>query len=335
MNRFVLGLLIGCPLVLPVHAQDPELLMSGRVLPVFDPSRTGFAPGVQLAMVHTSRRADLPKAWNADAFLAEWCARNPHKVTRSWLGFGLLVKRDVQPAPGSRIISPGIQVATHLRTGERSFLSAGIGAHWVDRMTTAPDGAWASQYMNGLYDPSIASGEVTGTFRSQVVEGSAGLSWTLKQEEESALRRERELLVVGVSLDHLGQLVLRNEGDQPETRPWRTMAYVQGELPMPWNNGYLSGEVIGLLQGPFHSFRVNAYVGRHLLNSIRREGGPLPLGYRAGIGYRYRDGLLLSALLDLQRLSFGLAYELPAFRSVDLPTGMRSVEVIAQLRLSE
>src|SRR5690606_12569864 len=125
----------------------------------------------------------------------------------------------------------------------------------------------------------------------------------------SRFRRARDLLVAGFAADHLGRLMLHREGNTLAESPVRGTAFVQAQWPLgSWENSFLAGELAGRWQGPFRSGRIGVFAGKDLLNRTRDPGGPMLVGYKAGVGYRWPGALLASAAIDLGKASFGMAY---------------------------
>lgn len=298
---------------------------------LLDPSRTGSDPGGRATFLHQDQWVQLPGAWGNDLLAAEWCARNQRKQVDSWFGVGLIASREQQGTTGSRGTTVGLASASHLRSGQRSFLSAGLHVRWANTAADPGTGAWGSQYDGMHHDPGLASGEAFNAYRQTWMTARVGFSFTLKCNEESPRRRERNILVVGVAADDLGHLVLSEQGMPVAPLPVRSTVYAQGELPMErWSHGFLAAEVIGQLQGPFHTARFNVYAGKHLLNRTRVEGGPALMGFKAGVGYRLGDALLANAALDLGQFTFGLAYGWAVFTPDKPVAGRRTLEALLQ-----
>ena len=334
MKRPMLTFLLVCGVNTLLLAQDLDPYFGPRAAMLLDPSRTGFDPGAQVSLIHFDQWLQEPGTWNSDLLAAEWCARNRKKVTASWLGIGCAAMRDRTGATGGQVTSLSVLPAMHLRASRRSYLSSGLEVRLVHGAYNNDEGAWASQYDGTRYDASLASGENRTAGNSKWLEARAGLSWTMKQDAESARRRERNAVVLGVAADHLGQLVLPESGITAPTVPMRFTAYALVEQPHEiWENGYFSADVIGQVQGPFRTARLNVHAGKHLLNAARREGGPALIGFRAGVGYRLQDALLVDAGIDLSKLSFGLAYGWSVINRDGMAAGKRTVEVILQVRL--
>ncbi len=316
-----------------VQGQDSDPFFAGLIPMQLDPSRTGFDPGGRFTLLHQDQWLQLPGAWRAQAFNAEWSMRNTKKQVGSWFSIGLNAGRDRQSAVGSSISSAGLVPAMHLRAGHRSYLSAGMELRWVNGIFDDSSGEWGSQYDGGRYDASIASGEVWNTSNSSWAEARIGLSWTLKKDTESARRRERDLLVVGLSADHIGRVILQESGAPPPLIPMRSTAYVLAEMPHEiWDDGFFAGEFIAHVQGPFQTARVNVFAGKQILNSTRQAGGPMLLGFKAGLGYRLKDALLVNATIDLGRASIGMVYGWSFGNPNTMAAGRRTFEMMLQVR---
>lgn len=317
-----------------LRAQDADPFFAGNAPLVMDASRTGFDPGARISFIHRDQWLQLPGTWRNEQLAAEWCARNHRRQVRSWLGLGMMAGRDHQGAQEFENSFAGFSSAMHLRAGSRSYLSAGINLRWVNSTVGDVDGTWGSQYDGMRYDPGLASGESWTNGNHAWAEAGAGLSFTLKAEEESRLRREPNVLVAGISADHLGHLRLRDDGPPLTAAPVCFTAYAMGKLPdVGWDNGFLSAELITRMQGPIQTGRLNLYVGKDQLNRVRQKGGPALLGFKTGVGYRWQDALLVNAALDWGNATFGMAYGWSLFGTNKMTAGRRTFEFMLQVRL--
>lgn len=325
---------MACVLASIAYAQDADRLFAGYAPLLMDPSRTGFDPGGRITLLHQDQWVQMPGAWRNEVLAAEWNLENRHKEVRSWPGLGLIAARDKQLEGAQRIASVGLASAVHLRTGRRSFLSAGLEMKWTNRAMGLEDGEWGSQYNGQRYDAALPSGENWAAGNQAWLGTRAGMSVTLKQQEESRFRRERNLLVAGVAADHLGKFALRREGQPLPEVPVRFTAYVLLELPFfAWDNGFLAGDVRAQLQGPFNTGRANIYVGKHVLNTKRAADSPPLLGFKAGIGYQYNNAVLANASVDWGPATFAMAYGWAFFGPDVLLAGRRTFELLVQFRM--
>lgn len=307
-------------------AQDADLLFASRVQPLLDPSRTGFDPGGRVGLVQQRQGIQLPGAWGHAALCADLNLKNRKRQVNSWIGMGLLAAQGSQRATGSKRSAWGVEAAAHLRTGPRSFFSAGLGLLNASVAYGEAEGTWGSQYDGVHFLPSRPSGEAWNSASRSTLEATAGLSFTLKQEAESPRRREPDMLVAGFAATHLAPMLLSESGGRMQPVPVRCTAYLLGELPLPgWDNGFIGADLIGQLQGPFLTARANAWIGK------RADGSPRP-GYKAGLGYRLRDAILACIAADMGPVTIGLAYGWAVMGPDKLAKGGRTAEVMLQVR---
>ncbi|HNR56078.1 MAG TPA: type IX secretion system membrane protein PorP/SprF [Flavobacteriales bacterium] len=312
-------------------AQDADRSFAPRIPSTLDPSRTGASAAVNAALIHQDQWLQVPGAWRNELLHVDLCLRNRRKKMDKWIGAGLDAAVDRSPASGWQRTHAAIRTAVHLRSGQRSYLAAGLGTALVNATMNAQNGAWGSQYDGLRYDASLPSQEAWTTDASTWFEARAGVSFTLKRAAESPRRREPDILTAGLAADHLGRLVLREAGQRMEPLPMRATAYVLSEMHHRlWENGLFSGELIGHLQGPFHTGRLNFYAGKHLLNSVRNEGGPPLFGFKAGLGYKYLDAVLVNVIIDYGRLSFGMTYGWSVGAKDRAVNGRRTFELLLQ-----
>lgn len=331
--RTAVHILLACLCSTGLKAQDGVPFFAGRAPLLLDPSRTGFDPGGQLALLHQDQWLQVPGAWRNEQLATGWNLRNTKKEVDSWLGLGAVALQQQGGAANGRLNTLGVLAAMHLRAGRRSFLSAGLEMRW-NRGMIGDGGTWASQYDGLRHDPARASGEAWASSQRSWADARAGISFTLKRAEESPRRRERDLLVAGLSAGHLGHLVLQESGRYSPPAPVLLNLYVLGEMPIePWPNGFLAAEMMGHLQGPFATGRLNLYAGKHLYNRTRAAGEAALLGFKAGLGYRWRDALLVNAALDLGNYTFGLAYGWAVLLPEGRAVGRRTVELLVQAHI--
>lgn len=318
-----------------LQAQDADLFFAGRAPMLLDPSRTGFNPGGCISLAHQDQWLQMPGAWRSEQLAAEWCLHNNRKSVDSWMAAGLVAAHDRQAETGSNRSTIGLLPAIHLRAGRRSFLSAGLELRWASGTIGDAANTWASQYQEGEYRPGLLSGESWATGKRSWMEARAGLSFTLKDGSGSRFRRERNILVAGIAADHLGRLMTGEGGAPTEEIPMRFTAYALAELPHElWDHGLFAAELIGQLQGPFRTSRLNLYAGKHFGNSVIANRGTAALGFKAGIGFQFHNALLVNAALDWGRATLGLAYGLSLFSPDHQATGRRTFELLLQVRLA-
>lgn len=335
MKRLSL-MLLACVAGSFLHAQDAVPFFAGRAPLLLDPSRTGFDPGGRISFLHQDQWLQVPGAWRNEQLAGEWCLRNEKKEVNSWSGMGLSVGSEQLGATGGRLSSVGVMAAAHLRTGRKSYFSSGLELRWANGLPDDGNGTWGSQYDGMRYDPALASGETWDSSSRTWAEARAGLSFTVKNDEESPRRRERDLLVLGLAADHLGHLVLKEGGTTTAVAPMHFTLYALGELPLArWDNGFLGADLIGHVQGPFRTGRLNLYVGKHLYNRVRSPGGPMLLGFKAGAGYQWEGTILANAAVDLGRITVGTAYGWSLFNPDKMASGRRTVELMVQLRMAK
>lgn len=314
-------------------AQDIDPFFGTRVRMLMDPSRTGAQTGGQVSLVHNEQWLQLPGAWRSDLLAAELALRNNKRARHSWLGIGLVAMNDRTNAGRTRVAAVGLTPSVHVRSGRHSRLSFGLELRWMNGRSGGAEGTWASQYDGNRFDPSTPSGETWNTTRSTWAEARSGLSWSLQRSHGSARQQERDVLVIGASADHLGHFLLRADGTVPEGPPLRITAYAIGEMPHEiWDDGYFSAEVVGHLQGPFRTGRLNVFAGKHAPGVAGTEERPKGIGFKVGAGYRYRDALVASAAIDHGLLSFGLAYGWASTGRGAPTSGRRTMEAMLQVR---
>lgn len=331
MRILAITLLLAVPWA--VRAQDPDPYFSGRAPSLLDPSRTGHAPGVEASALHQDQWMRMPGIWINDVVQAGFNLRNHRRQAHSWMGLGIRLGRDRQDLAGGRLAYAAVAPAMHLRAGQRSYFSSGIEVRWTSALYNAAQGAWGSQYDGLRYDPSLPSGEVWEADAYTWISARAGLSWTLKQEPESPRRAVPDLLVAGITADHLGRLMLTGSGVPAPEIPVRYTAYVLGQVPHEiWDNGFFAAEVVAHRQGPFHSGRIGLFAGKRAAHLPRGPGDPVQLGFRTGMGYRLHEALLASASVDLGRMTFGMAYGWSVFNRNALVAGRRTFELLVQVR---
>lgn len=318
-----------------LSAQDADLFFASRVQPLLDPSRTGFEPGGCIGLVHQQQWLQMPGTWRHAALSAELSLKNRRRQVNSWIGIGLRAGQGSQKTTGAKGAAWGMVSAAHLRTGPRSFLSAGIGVLNTNVQRGEAEGTWGSQYDGAHFLPHSPSGEEWNRGNRAALEATTGISFTLKQEVESPRRREPNLLVAGVAATHLAPLLLAESGGRLEPTPVRYTAYVLGELPLPgWDNGFVGADLIGQVQGPFLSGRANVWIGKHAYNL--HTSAPVGLsGFKAGLGYRLRDALLACIAAEVGPATIGLAYGWSVVGPDKLAKGGRTAEVMLQVRFLE
>ena len=151
-------------------------------------------------------------------------------------------------------------------------VGAGVWTGWVPIVATAGAGATATEAVRGdaavasaggVPAPSKAGLTRNGGSGSAAAEPAASSIRIAGKAGPNCPRRE-----VGMPNRSVSATLMtgRETGDACRPPEMPLPADALGEVPHEiWDDGFFAGELIGHVQGPFHTGRVNIYAGKHIL----------------------------------------------------------------------
>ena len=316
------------------NSQDPDLFFATRAASLIDPSRTGAASGTQLSFIDRTQWQRLDRPFRTQLLALEHGSRgrSEHSLRP---GFGLFLLNDKAGPLGYRRTAIAPRSAIHLPVSANGTLSFGMSAELDQWILGDVQGQWASQYDGGQYDPGIAAGENFQAGTMTTLGLGTGLSYSAMTEAGPQKRSRTPWLVIGASAARLAQIQLGSSANGLAMPTVRYSAHAAVSAPVASRLfERIFFESVYHRMEPHTTLRVNLAVGNPPFQGARISDRTRSVGYRFGIGYRYRDAILVNASLELLGLSVGLAYGWAPYTEDRLVAGARTAELFLQYRLN-
>jgi type IX secretion system PorP/SprF family membrane protein len=184
-------------------------------------------------------------------------------------------------------------------------LQGGIVQHSIDYTKLV----WPDQYNGGGYDPTLDPGENFNANNFIHFDMAAGFLWRLNIEERGIRSNDHFKANAGVGIFHITkpkERFLSNGGEQM----YRKLV-VHGMANIGLQHTTLSIVPHYLLefQGPSKELMVGCMVKHHLRDDSKFTGY-IRGGYTGiGIGYRNKDAVIVSTLLEFGQIAIGMSYD--------------------------
>jgi type IX secretion system PorP/SprF family membrane protein len=224
------------------------------------------------------------------------------------LGLGGSFYKDVAGDVELGTFNASLYVSAILPLDYNSDLSLGLSGGMLQRSMAPQNMIWDNQYVNGVVDQTISSGE---SYRfAPITQGDVGGGMTYRHRNSSSTLSSNDYrdLTVGVGVMHLNRPNLGWDGSE-DRLPMKISAH--GDLLFGITNTNF-GVRPGFLysrQGPFQEIVLGSYYYVTLREASKRTGFISAARFSLGTHYRVGDAFIPSVLLEVAEYKLGISYD--------------------------
>lgn len=302
---FILGVL---------KAQDVFFTQFDKCLLLLNPAEAGKFDGFErFSMQQKNQWVGSGTSFSSTLGTAELTFGKNNFNSRSYLGMGIHLLRDVGGDARFGNSAFGSTLSGHLVTSPKTRLSAGIQLSYTNRSADLSKLQWYSQWNGSTFDPSNLVSEPSQLPNFSFVDAAAGFSFSLVNKERNSENGVLNLLNIGLCAQHLSRPRLRYNEITMDRLNTKAGVHVQAEIAL--NRLYsLDLKILQLFQGKHYLARY----GTMLKIKMRRTADITRLKNDAFVNfgtYVSSTGTLTPALLiDLGGFQFGFSYDVELAR---------------------
>lgn len=198
-------------------------------------------------------------------------------------------------------VYPAINYNKALEDARQSYLSVGFAGGYIQRSIDFSKATFASQYVNGTYDPGTQSGEQLNTTKVQSYDLAAGVSFNSSAGQENNIN-----YYVGAAAFHIIQpnQSFNNEAFINLDMKW------SGNFGLRWNitpTYAFTAHTNYTRQGPYQEILAGGLVSYTALDANQQKSF---FTLYAGLFVRYKDAYIPTMKLDYDRYSVTLSYDI-------------------------
>lgn len=248
------------------------------------------------------------------------------------LGFNLggIFYNDVTAGGNFRNNCFGIAASSFMKTGENTYLGAGLGYHFVRSTMFTDRYTWGSQFNGVSIDPALASGEPqTAEFR-EYANLQAGVAFMYEESAGGVDHTLNRKTTVGYSIDHINRPEASLFGATDKLLMKHSI-FLQSFLPASSDRA-LKPLLFAHLQGPMLEITGGALVRNALGQVSKITGIRKGSGFSYGLYYRFKDALIPVVEFEKENLAIGLSYDINISKLTPASQLRGGVEVSIRLR---
>jgi type IX secretion system PorP/SprF family membrane protein len=204
--------------------------------------------------------------------------------------------------------SVNLNLAYHLLIDNNNTIGLGIYGGFGQRSFNAAGGEWASQY-NGVYDPSINSGEVFSNTNFGFVDAGTGLLYTYNSGGGYMRQNTDTRINAGLSFYHVNQPSFSFISANTEKLYMRISGFVNAEIGIANTSGSILPGVYYHRQGNAQEFLLGANYKILVSEGSKVTGFNRPMAFYVGAFGRLKDAFIAKFMFEFDQFMTGVSYD--------------------------
>ena len=304
----------------PVLAQDAHFSQFAQTPLLVNPALTGFFKGdnrAQLNYRNQWKSVGVPFTTYALSYDMVVLKK---KWDASYLGVGFFAFNDKAGDTQFSSTQFNLSVSGIVALNKAHSVSAGLQGGFAQNSINSSALQWGNQFEDGIYDPSLASGETGDLSPYSYGDFSAGISWNYQLSE--ALMTN-----AGVALYHINRPSQEFATSSLERLYSKLVVHLNGHIGIKNTNWAFRPSVLFLNQGPSTEINFGSMVRYQLKEASKYTGHIKESALSLGGHYRNGDSLIPSILLEVANFSLGISYDINVSRLATVSRGRGGVEI--------
>lgn len=203
-----------------------------------------------------------------------------------------------------------LSLATFVKTGSNSSLSLGLQGGVVQKTVDYTKFIFSNQYNGTTYDPNIPSGEQYGSQSFIYPDFSAGVLWNYGKEESAIGANDILKANVGFSVYHVNKPKQKFLIGTTEKLFSKYIVHGNFLIGIPHSNVGLAPSYLVQVQGPTKEIMGGMMIKYYLKDDSKYTGYIHKSSIGLGVYYRYKDAVIVSALLEMGQYAVGFGYDI-------------------------
>ena len=225
------------------------------------------------------------------------------------LAFGINVFSDKAGDGNMKQTQANLSIAYHTLLDQNNTLSGGIMGGVAQR-SISPNGLrWNNQYLGGVYDPNISSGENFSTQSFVNGDYSAGLLWSYGEGSRYMTANDQKFINAGFAVSHVGNPKQSFIGNSSEQLNWKWTVHANSLLGIENTPFSIGPSLLYMRQGAFNELTFGGLIKYKFKEASKYTGYIKGAAISAGCFYRNRDAVMPFFLIEIDRYSIGISYD--------------------------
>jgi len=223
---------------------------------------------------------------------------------------GISIYRDRAGDGRLLLTQANLNLATFLKTGEKSEISFGVQTGYATRRIDNTNFVFPNQYSSTGYDPDINSGENFAGDKFRYLDLGTGLLWSYADEERGIKDHKEVKAHIGFSAYHLTTPQQKYLSQKTDKVPMKFVAHGDVLFSIKNSRTAIMPAYLVQFQGKHLEILAGGMFRYYMKNDTRYTGYIKRNILGLGVYYRNNDAAIISALLEWQeQYAIGLSYD--------------------------
>ncbi len=275
-----------------------------------NPALAGANQSFQGILMNRSQWRSVAEPFQTSAASIDARLTKPYNFRPGYLAGGIFFFNDNAGTPRISTTQVKLNLAYHLKISKQSMVGLGIYGGYGQRAMEEPVGRWGTQFDGFTYNGTAASGESFSNLAFNYFDAGAGLLYSYNRRKGAKNQQALKEIRAGIAGYHLNRPNHSFMDDPNEVLSVRISAFANAEIEvrntpasfLPGMYYQRQGNASQLLVGTYYRY---AFSSRSSYNA--NEG---QVALSVGIFGRWQDALVGKLLLELDRFSGGMSYDI-------------------------
>ena len=304
-------LLFVCFFVKNLKAQDIHFSQIEFTPLALNPALAGATNTMQGIVSYRSQWNNVAKSFQTSAANFDVLLNRESKKRKGNFGLGIFFFNDQAGEPKITTNIVNLHLTYHLIIQKKSTFGLGIYTGYGQKAIGAVDGRWASQYDGSSFNAALPNGEPLNSPNYSYFDAGAGLLYTFSNTNGYMTQNRNRKINVGLGVYHLNRPNNSFASDNGlERLNMRFSSFVNGEIGIENTNVCFLPGIYYQNQGNANELLLGTYY-KYIFNSgAIYTGNKKPLSMSIGLFARVKDAVIGKILLDWDRYSMGMSYDI-------------------------
>jgi type IX secretion system PorP/SprF family membrane protein len=300
-----------CLFVKNLYAQDIHFSQIEFTPLALNPALAGANTNMQGIVSYRSQWNSVAKPFQTSAANFDVLLNREAKKRKGNFGLGIFFFNDQAGEPKISTNVVNLNLSYHLIVKKYSTFGLGIYTGFGQRAIGTIDGRWATQFDGTNYNAALTSGEPINSPNYSYLDAGAGLLYTFANTNGYMTQNKSRKLNIGFAVFHLNRPNNSFVSDNGlERLNMRFSTFINGEIGIENTNVCFLPGIYYQNQGNANELLLGTYY-KYIFNSgAIYTGNKKPLSLSIGLFARVKDAVVGKILLDWDRYSMGMSYDI-------------------------
>jgi type IX secretion system PorP/SprF family membrane protein len=299
-----------CLFVKNLHAQDIHFSQIEFTPLALNPALAGANNTMQGIVSYRSQWNSVAKPFQTSAANFDVLLNRDAKKRKGNFGLGIFFFNDQAGEPKISTNIVNLNLSYHLIIKKYYSIGLGIYTGYGQKSIGTVEGRWAAQYDGTAYNAALPNGEPANFSNYNYLDAGAGLLYTFSNTNGYITQNKNRKLNIGIAAYHLNRpnnsFITDNNSERLNMR---FSTFINGEIGIENSNACVMPGVYFQNQGNANELLLGTYYKYIFKSGAVYTGKNKPLSIAFGLFTRLKDAVIGKFLIDWDRYSMGLSYD--------------------------